>query len=174
MHDTVDLEAVKAELRFQRGDRKAPGMVSHRHTVAGDRRGDRERPLMRHRQCPALAEIDADRVGYRRMVCDGEGTRVQHHSFRRNQAETGVGGADIGDEPSLADGVPCGHDRASRAKTASPIRASVRKASVVRRTSPGRRVCAKRLIQPRILSIANAFAKSSLTFLGYALDCAVR
>jgi hypothetical protein len=44
----------------------------------------------------------------------------------------------------------------------------------VRRTSCGSRVCFKRLILPQISSIANAFAKSTLTSWRNALDCAVR
>ena len=140
--EVVDhLEAVKPELRLQRRDRKAPGMVGHRDPVAGDCRGDRDRPLTRHRQCPALAKIGGDRVGDRRMIRDGEGARMQHHSFRRNQAETGVGGADVSDEPSLGVGVARTHNRdASDTEQVRPIRVNVSQASVVRRTSIGGRV----------------------------------
>ena len=115
-------------------------MVGHRNSVAGDCRGDRDRPLVRHGQCPALAEIGGDRVGDCRMIHDGEGARVKHHSFRRNQAETGVSGADVGDEPSLGVGVARAHDWMPRAEKARPIRVSVSQASVVRRTLSGCRV----------------------------------
>ena len=100
--------------------------------------------LVGHRQRRALAEEGGDGVGDRGMICDGEGARVQHHAFRRNQAETGVGGADVSDEPSLDIAAARAHaqalDSVPRAGKTRPIRVSVSKASVVRRTSSGCRV----------------------------------
>ena len=108
------------------------------------------------------------------MILDGEGAGVKYHSLRRNQAETGVGGADVSDEPSLGVGLARVYNRMPRAESVRQIRVSVSQASIVRRTLSGCRVYLKLLISPRILSIANAFAKSILTSWRNALDCAVR
>ena len=74
------------------------------------------------------------------MILDGEGVGVQYHSLRRNQAETGVGGADIADKPSLGVGLARTHNRMPRAESVRRIRVNVSQASIVRRTLPGCRV----------------------------------
>ena len=118
-------EPLKAEPVAQHPHRKAPGMIGHPDLVAGDRGRDRQRADPRYRQVAARVQIGPDCVVDRREIVAGIGIRMKQRPARRDQPETGVGGADIADQPGRADRRPVpgsGHYRAAPAASASTKR----------------------------------------------------
>jgi len=94
------LEPLKVQPLLQPGDREGPRVIGHPHLVAGNRRGNRDRPAPGPRQTAALPQIRIDRFADAGVVGVGQDARIEQPTVGRDQAETCVRAANIADKPS--------------------------------------------------------------------------